>query len=145
MTSADSLLTLEMDQDAVVAYLDDFDGVLILDAEPGTYWLVLHPKSAPAETYYARVAWRQYPDGPPSVRFHDQIHGRFDVPSAWPIVPGYRLGAWDICKPITAEAYVVHPEWCAGPHQWSSTGNPFLWIAQTLQDDLNHNYQGRNT
>jgi hypothetical protein len=42
MASADTLLTLEADEDAVVSYLDEFDGVLLREAEsPESYWLVL--------------------------------------------------------------------------------------------------------
>jgi hypothetical protein len=145
MASADTLLTLEADEDAVVSYLDEFDGVLLREAEsPESYWLVLKPKSAPTETYYARVVWTAYPDRPPSVRFHDGIDGRFDVARAWPQVPGYRVGSWDICQPFTAEGFALHSEWATGAHAWQATGNPFLWVVQTLQNGLNVSYSGRH-
>jgi hypothetical protein len=146
MASADTQLTLEADEEAVQSFLDEWNGLLLREADrPAVYWLVLRPKSAPHETYYARVAWTAYPDRPPSVRFHDHIGGTFATNRAWPIVPGYRVGSWDICKPLTAEGYALHGEWQTGPHAWKSAGNPFLWVAHSLQNDLNHNYQGRNS
>jgi len=146
MASVDTLLTLEADEGAVVSFLDENDGLLLRDeAQPESYWLVLRPKSAPRETYYARVIWRAYPDQPPSVRFHDGIDGRYDIARAWPLVAGYRIqGVWDICQPFTAEGFTAHPEWPASPHRWVSTGNPFLFVAQNLQNGLNHHYRGRH-
>ena len=41
------------------------------------------------------------------------------------------------------EGFAVHPEWVGGPQSWRSTGNPFLYVVQTLQFDLNNRYQGR--
>lgn len=145
MASADTLFTLQADEEAVVSFLDEFDGLLLREADaPEVYWLVLRPRSAPSETYYARVAWAVYPDQPPSVRFHDGIRGSTSVASAWPLVAGYRVGSWDICKPFTAEGFALHPDWASGPSAWRPNGNPFLWVVQTLQNDLNHNYAGRN-
>jgi hypothetical protein len=145
MASADTLLTLEADEEAVIASLDEFGGFLLRETDDAAvYWLVLHPKSEPQQNYYARMAWSFYPDHAPSVRYHDGIRGPYDVGRAWPVAPGYRVGSWDICKPLTAEGYALHPEWATGPHGWKSSGNPFLWVAQALQNDLNHNYQGRN-
>ena len=31
-----------------------------------------------------------------------------------------------------------------GPDRWPSTGNPFLWVTEILQRDLDHRYQGRS-
>lgn len=145
MASADTLLALEADEEAVSSWLNEFGGLLFREFDaPYTYWLVVRPKSAPHESYYARVAWNAYPDRPPSVRFHDGIGGGHATNRAWPIVPGYRTGSWDICKPFTAEGFALHAEWNTGPHAWPTGGNPFLWVAQALQNDLNHNYQGRH-
>lgn len=64
---------------------------------------------------------------------------------AWPLVAGYRVqGVWDICQPFTAEGFAAHREWPASPHRWVSTGNPFLFVAENLQNGLNHHYQGRH-
>lgn len=91
-----------------------------------------------------RVAWERYPAAPPSVKFADAIGGRLDVTSAWPMIPGYRPGSFDICQPFTAEGFAIHAEWQQGPDRWPAAGNPFLWVAEILQRDLDHRYQGRS-
>lgn len=146
MASADTLLSLEADEGAVVSFLDEHGGLVLRDADtPGSYWLVLRPKRDPCETYYAKAVWGAYPDQPPSIRFHDGVGGRFDVTQGWPQVAGYRVqGVWDICQPFTAEGFAAHPEWPASPHRWVSVGNPFLFVAQNLQNGLNQHYQGRH-
>jgi hypothetical protein len=144
MASADTLLTLEADEEAVVLFLEEHGGSLRRDENaPEVYWLTLHPASQPGETFYACVAWSAYPDQPPSVRFADAIGGNTNVNAAWPNIPGYRLGSFDICKPFTVEGYAAHPEWADGPQHWTSSGNPFLFVAEMLQNDLNFNYGGR--
>ena len=145
MVSIETQLTLEADEQAVVAFLDEHDGLLFREGEPGAYWALLRPRQARNELFYARIAWTAYTGAPPSVRFHDGIGGRTDIASAWPNIPGYRIGSWDICKPFTAEGFAIHADWNSGPTAWSSTGNPFLWVVQTLQHDLNgKTYQGRH-
>ena len=145
MPSTDTLLSLEADDQAVISFLDEFGGLLLRQVDaPGVYWAVMRPKSDPDELYYARVAWTAYPDQPASVRFHDGIGGSYADSRAWPQAPGYRVGSWDICKPLTAEGYALHREWASGPQAWSSAGNPFLWLVHALQNDLNHNYSGRH-
>lgn len=144
MVTLETRLTLEADEEAVVSFLNEHGGLLIRETDtPGLYWLILRPKNAPEETFYVRVQWTTYVDGPPSVRFADGIGGSITDPRAWPSIPGYRIGSFDICKPFTAEAYAVHPEWRTGPTAWNPTGNPFLWVTQTLQVDLNRSYGGR--
>lgn len=146
MLTAETRFSLEADEGAVVASLDALGGLLIRDqASAGTYWLVLHSRVDEDKPYYARVSWRDYPGAAPSVRFADGIGGSHAVPSAWPNIPGYRLGSFDICKPFTAEGYSLHPEWATGPNAWRSTGNPFVWVVETLQYDLNNDNQGRHT
>lgn len=139
-------LALQEDEKAVRACLDECGGLLFRElSKPGVYWLILRPKSAPDEKYKARVAWTTYPDQPPSVKYYDEIDGRTDVPSAWPKIPGYRINSWDICKPFTAEGFGLHPDWRNGAAAWRSTGNPFVYVVETLQNDLNSDqYQGRN-
>jgi hypothetical protein len=145
VASTDTLLTLNADEEVVVALLDGCDGLLLREeADPSVYWLQLRPASAPQEAFYVRLGWTQYPDAAPSIRFHSSIGGRFDLRSAWPVIPGYRIDAWDICKPFSAEGYGVHSEWTQGPHAWNSSGNPFLFVVETLQCDLDHRYGGRH-
>jgi hypothetical protein len=92
----------------------------------------------------ARIAWTRYPQNAPSVKFADGVGGTLTVTKAWPVIAGYRPGNFDICKPLTAEGFALHAEWRTGPHAWSATGNPFLWVVSQLQDDMNHRYQGRS-
>jgi hypothetical protein len=144
MASAQTQLMLQADEEEVVEFLAEYDGLLLREVDDAaTYWVVLHPSRTAAEMFYVRLGWTRYPDAPPSVRFHDGIAGSFASMRAWPLIPGYRPGSWDICKPFTAEGYAVHPEWVGGPQGWRSTGNPFLYVVQTLQFDLNNSYQGR--
>jgi hypothetical protein len=146
MIDDESRLNLEDDCAAVVEFLAGFGGELVQrseDADGGVFWVRLHPRSTPAETYVARIAWTRYPDAAPSVKFADGVGGSLDVVKAWPKCNGYRPGNFDICKPFTAEGFTVHPEWRSGPHAWKTTGNPFLFVVSQLQDDLNHRYQGR--
>ena len=144
MASTETKLSLQVDESDVVAALDGYDGLLLRDtAEVGTYWAVMRPKKFPSEAFYVRLAWSSYPDAAPSARFSDGIRGVTNIPRAWPNIPGYRMGSFDICKPFTAEAYEVHPEWRHGPTAWPATGNPFLAVIEQLQDDMNTHYQGR--
>lgn len=145
MTNLATQLNLEADEDPVVSFLDETGGILIRDeAEPGLYWAVLHPSSAPAERFYARIFWTQYPGAPASVRYSDGVRGPSNVTRAWPVIPGYRATNFDICKPFTAEGYALHPDWKTGPTAWSPAGNPLLATVQQLQFDLNHQYGGRH-
>lgn len=141
----ESELNLKDDEAAVVAFLADHDGRLELDAtESGVYWLTMRPRSELEERYSVRVAWSTYPHQPPSVRFATAAGGALDVTSAWPTIPGYRPGSFDICKPFTAEGFVIHGDWQTGPQAWRTSGNPFLFVASTLQYDLDNHYTGRS-
>lgn len=143
MADAETLLNLEEDEAAVREFLAAHDGRLVRDeGDPSVYWADLRPRSAPTERYYARLAWASYPHQPPSVTFADAIGGATGVAPAWPQIPGYRPPV-DICKPFTAEGFALHPEWKTGPSNWPTDGNPFLWVAETVQYDLDHGYTGR--
>jgi hypothetical protein len=145
MVSLGTQLNLEADEEAVVVALDDYDGTLFRDtATAGLYWLVLKRNAPPREMFCARIAWSGYPEAPPSVRFTDGIGGPWNVNRAWPNIPGYRIGSFDICQPFTEEGFALHPEWRTGPHAWRTTGNPFHYVVNRLQLDLNNRYQGRH-
>jgi hypothetical protein len=145
MADQESLLNLAADEVAVAAFVARNGGHLTRDGtDPAVYWTRMRPAVAPSETYYARVAWSAYPYEAPSVKFSDAIAGSLAVTSAWPMIPGYRPSSFDICKPMTAEGYVLHAEWRTGPDAWPTTGNPFLWVVETLQYDLDNNYGGRS-
>src|SRR4051812_32853904 len=128
MADLETQLSLEADESSTRELADEAGAQLVRDAaDSSIYWLVMHPRASPGETFVARVAWSSYPHSPPSVKFADGVGGRLDVSSAWPIIPGYRPGSYDICQPFTAEGFAVHPEWVSGPDAWVATGNPLAW------------------
>jgi hypothetical protein len=140
----ESELALAEDTPAVSAFLGRNEGTLERDQDDlARYWLTMRPRSSPAERYYPSVRWSRYPHAAPSVKFAEGVGGSLIVAAAWPNIPGYRLGPLDICKPFTSEGFIAHPEWATGPEAWPITGNPFLWVAETLQGDLDHRYGGR--
>lgn len=145
MIDQETRLLLERDEPAVCEFVETNGGAIQPDAtEPGVYWLTLRPRQFPAERYYVRVGWTVYVGAPPSVKFATAVGGALNVTSAWPMVPGYRPGNFDICAPFTAEGFATHPEWRASAERWPTTGNPFLWVVQTLQNDLDNRYGGRS-
>ena len=144
MTDSETLLNLRQDEGEVALFLVENGGALDTgDAGTGIYWVTLSPRSARPESYYARIAWDAYPFAAPSVKFGDGVRGLLTVNRAWPVIPGYRTGSFDICKPMTREGYALHPEWAQGSTGWVSDGNPFLWVVQTMQFHLDNEYQGR--
>lgn len=144
MIDTESRLNLERDRAEVHAYLSERGGGIACDiGDDAVYWLGVVPRAQPAERFTARVIWTAYPWRPASVKFCDGIAGRVDAGHAWPQLPGYRHGSWDICKPFTAEGYALHPEWATDTNAWRTEGNPFLWVVQTLQRDLDTDFAGR--
>lgn len=146
MVDVETRLALEADELVVREVVEEHGASLLADEEdPSVYWLTLSPVKAPEESFFVRIAWEGgYPHSAPSVKFADEVGGRLDLSSAWPVIPGYRPGERDICQPFTAEAYKVHPEWASGPEAWPSTGNPFLWVVERLLGDMVERYQGRS-
>jgi hypothetical protein len=145
MVDAESLLNIQADIGAVAQCVEEARGRLYRDEiEAGIWWLELSPPSAPHETFVVCLAWTVYPHQPPSVKFADGIGGRLDRSDAWPIVPGYRPGNLDICRPICVEGFNTHPEWRTSAESWKGTGNPFLWVVETLIEDLTSRYGGRS-
>lgn len=146
--TVDLLTTVALDEDLVdvEALVAASEAVLHRDDhDRAQFWLQLRPAAAPHEVFVARIAWSRYPDAPPSVKFATAVAGRLDVTSAWPIIPGYRAGSFDICQPFTAEGFQVHPEWVRCPqNHWPTNGNPFLWVVDTLLSDMAGRYQGRS-
>ena len=143
MADIETVANLAEDAEDVRAFLQENAGHLDRDEDDGAlWWLTMRPRSSPAERFYARVSWNVYPDSPPSVGFADGVGGRTGVTNAWPVVPGYRAPN-DICKPFTAEGFALHSEWNSGPDAWPTEGNPFLWVAQVMQNDLDNHWGGR--
>jgi hypothetical protein len=143
----ESQLRLEGDAIAVRAALEAVGGQLThrhgslaeSDAPvdpPGLYWAVIQPSEPDFAVFVARVLWTVYPDRPPSLLFATEIGGPTNVGAAWPAAQGYRAPN-DVCKPFTAEGQSLHGEWASGPNSWRSEGNPFLYVIETVQTDIN--------
>ena len=144
MADAETLLNLQEDEPAVAAFLVENGGRLDRDkVDASIYWLTIRPLSAQKERYYPRLQWTAYPHEAPSIKFADGVGGSLVVITAWPIVSGYRPQSFDICKPMCAEGYALHAEWRTGPDAWPTDGNPFLWVVELLQYDLDNEYGGR--
>ncbi len=142
---AESLLNLEADLPDVRAKVAERKSRLEDDADTsGVYWLVTAPPTAPGEAFFIRIAWSAYPFSAPSVKFAEKVGGSLNVTRAWPMMPGYRAGSFDICKPFTAEAFNIHPEWRTSAEAWRGTGNPFLWVVEIILEDFANHYGGRS-
>jgi hypothetical protein len=133
----ESRIRLAADQVIVEDVLAEIGGQVVRreDDPVGLYWAVLQPTATGVRPFIARVLWSLYPDQPPSVLFADQIGGQTSMVFAWPAANGYRAPN-DICKPFTAEGQALHPEWASGHHRWRPEGNPFLFVIEALQDDI---------
>lgn len=133
----ESRLRLERDVPLVEVFLEPLHGSLVhreVD-EDGVYWVRLQPEDATATPFIARFIWTVYPDRPPSLLFAPDVGGPTNDAAAWPAAPGYRAPN-DVCKPFTAEGQALHPDWANGPHRWRSEGNPFLFVVETVQADI---------
>lgn len=133
----ESELRLGRDAVAVRAFLEATGGALVRrdDDIPGLYWAVLQPADRKQASFIARLLWTIYPDRQPSLLFANEIGGPTNDPRGWPAASGYRAPN-DVCKPFTAEGVTLHPDWAAGVHAWRSDGNPFLYVVETVQGDI---------
>lgn len=134
----ESRLRLEGDAPAVEEFLASVAGQLHRREEDplGLYWVVLQPRNGQSAPFTARFSWTVYPHRPPSLTFTDTVGGTVGGPTAWPAAGGYRSSPGDVCKPFTAEGQALHPEWTTGPRAWRASGNPFLYVVQIVQDDI---------
>lgn len=100
---------------------------------------------APQEVFQARLLWADdYPGQPPSLKFRDSATGRLDLPTAWPIVRGFRPTSLDACVNWCAEGFSLHPEWKNDPkRRWDPRGNVLLKVLRILQGELDENFKGR--
>lgn len=107
-------------------------------------WASMRPSSTPGEVFVARLLWIQYPELPPSLKFRDPSTGRLDMPTAWPVVRGFRPASLDACVNWCAEGFNLHPEWRTDARlRWDSQGNVLLKVLRILQDELDDHFQGR--
>lgn len=133
----ESRLRLERDVPAVRQFLVERGGMVEHREtdDAGLFWVTFQPADATAKPFIARAAWTIYPDRPPSLLFATTIGGHTNDATGWPAATGYRAPG-DICKPFTAEGQALHGEWASGPHSWRSEGNPFLYVVETVQADI---------
>ncbi len=104
----------------------------------------LSPAKDPNEIFQARLLWSSYPGEPPSLKFRDPSTGRLDMPTAWPVVHGFRPNTLDACVSWCAEGFALHPEWRNDPKfRWDSRRNVLLKVVRILQAELDAFYQGR--
>jgi hypothetical protein len=107
-------------------------------------WASMSPGSAPTELFQARLLWGAYPGQAPSLKFRDPDAGRLDMPTAWPLVRGFRPQSLDACVNWCLEGLGLHPEWKTdGRYAWDPRGNVLLKVLRILQDELDHHFQGR--
>jgi hypothetical protein len=140
----ESRLRLERDVPAVRAFLEPLRGNVLHREhdDDGLYWISFQPREPTAQAFIARVAWTSYPDHPPSLRFASEVGGPTNQPAAWPAAQGYRAPQ-DVCKPFTAEGQALHADWAHGPNRWRTEGNPFLYLVETVQADIDRACGGR--
>jgi hypothetical protein len=114
------------------------------NAGPLEVWASMSPASAPEEVFQARLLWSTYPGQAPSLKFRDPATGRLDVPTAWPVVRGFRPQSFDACVNWCLEGFGLHPEWKTDRrYAWDPRGNVLLRVLRTLQDELDLHFQGR--
>ncbi len=132
----------------------DVDEVKLQAAEHG--WTVDGPigldvyitmtSRADNESYVIWFHCPGYPDEPFSVKPVDPESKDPGVAGAWPSCEGFRPTG-DLCMPLCAEGYALHPEWRTDPRwRWEHKGNPLLRVAEELQARLDEptKYHGRN-
>jgi hypothetical protein len=133
----------------------DVDFEEVLTTEDATRWVLersgplevragISPQSLPNDRFQARLAWKSYPDEPPSLKFRNPVDGRIDDPTAWPQADGFRPNNLDACVNWCAEGFAHHPEWRNDRNlRWDAHGNVLLKVLRYLQDTLDNSYQGR--
>ena len=131
----------------------DLEKILVLPE--ADRWKIEHPADlevlvtlssvrSSSELFQARLYWDVYPDNPPSLKFRDPSSGRLDMPTAWPVVRGFRPQSLDACVNWTAEGFRLHPEWSKDPQiRWDSQGNVLLKIIRIMQSEMDEDFHGR--
>jgi len=132
---------------------DDFNQIVASDEgkkwslqrpEPLVVRASMAPLSAPTEVYYPQFRWASYPDQPPSMKFWDAASTTLTVPTAWPIIRGFRPQSLDACVNYCTEGFRLHPEWVKDSSlKWDSRANVLLKVLRILQDEFDEYYGGR--
>jgi hypothetical protein len=117
-------------------------------------WLIEGPKGVVVdvrltafddEVYWLRFTCSGYPEQPFSIKPIDHDTKRSDDVSAWPQCEGFRPTS-DLCMPLCAEGYALHPVWQKDPRlRWQPEGNALLRVLEELQLRLSDQskYRGR--
>ena len=138
-----SVLNFENDLKEVLS-CEDASRWRIEKISPLEVLVSLSPRSRLEEVFQARLLWTKYPEEPPSLKFRDIATSRIDMPTAWPIVTGFRPASLDACVNWCLEGFNLHPEWRNDPKfKWDSKGNVLLKVLRYLQDRLDNDYGGR--
>lgn len=104
---------------------------------------VLQPRTAPQESFKARLRWDDY-SKPHSLKFVNMENGSDTDPRAWPNFEGSRPDSFLVCAPYTSEGHALHPEWAASPaHRYLTPDEPLVAALLTLQHVLDNTYAGR--
>jgi hypothetical protein len=138
---------------SAVNLADDFAEVLTTDdakrwqlalPAPLEVWATMTSASKPAEAFQARLLWTRYPEDLPSLKFRDPATGRLDMPTTWPVAPGFRPQTLDACVSYCSEGIALHPEWRNDPrYRWDFRSNPLLKVLRILQQELDERCSGR--
>lgn len=143
MSESEARLVLAADVGGVTAAADDRGWTVV--GHDGLVVVAEITSRVDAETYRLRLSCDGYPDRAPSIKPIDPESGLSDVVRAWPACDGFRP-VGDICMPITAEGFGLHPEWASDPTlRWISSGNPLLRVLEELQAQIDNptKYRGR--
>lgn len=139
-----SELNLEEDFQKVLA-LPEASRWKLENAERLEVWATMYSANRPEESFQARLLWNEYPGRqPPSLKFRDPSSGRLDLPTAWPVVRGFRPASLDACVNWCLEGFTLHPEWRNDPRlRWDSRRNVLLKVLRILQGELDDHFQKR--
>ena len=136
-----------------VTFEDDLQAVLA--TEEAKRWILergnslevlvqLSPISKPEEVFLARFSWVSYPGSLPSLKFRNLTTRLESDRAAWPMLPGFRPQSLDSCVHWTAEGHKLHEEWARGSAtKHDPAANVLFRSLCFLQDELDHNYNGR--
>jgi hypothetical protein len=145
VSELEALLALAADVEVVRAVAEDLGWTLI---EHNALVVVVEMSSrVDAETYRLRFVCPGYPEHAPSIMPIDPTTGGSDTVAAWPSCAGFRPVS-DICMPLSAEGFALHPAWNDDPTlSWIPSGNPLLRVLEELQAQIDNpaKYRGRTT
>lgn len=97
------------------------------------------------QRYILGIIGTGYPDAAPSIKPIILATWASADRTAWPDCEGFRPVS-DICMPLSAEGFALHPAWQQDPAlRWSADGNPLLRVLEELQGQLDNRakYRGR--